>query len=47
VIFQAADGSLLFYAQIGWLMVGLMLLSAVFVFLVSNQVKANSESETV
>ncbi|WP_209329766.1 MFS transporter [Lunatimonas salinarum] len=46
VIFQGLDGILLNYPQIGWLMAILMLLSAGLVFLVSNQVKANPESES-
>lgn len=45
VIFQAANGSLLHYAQIGWLMAILMLLSAALIFIVSIQVKRNSLSE--
>ncbi|SHM55545.1 Major Facilitator Superfamily protein [Cyclobacterium lianum] len=46
VIFQGVDGILLNYPQIGWLMAILMLLSAGLVYLVSNQVKANPESES-
>lgn len=45
VIFQGANGSLLYYPQIGWLMAILMLLSAALIFLVSNQLKANPRSE--
>ncbi|GMQ30760.1 MFS transporter [Algoriphagus confluentis] len=47
VIFQAADGNLLYYPQIGWLIAILMLLSAGLVLLVSNQVKADIRSKKI
>jgi MFS family permease len=47
VIFQAADGSLLHYPQIGWLITILMIFSAGLVFLVDKQVKADSRLESV
>ena len=47
VIFQAADGSLLHYPQIGWLITVLMIFSAGLVFLVDKQVKADSRLESV
>jgi predicted MFS family arabinose efflux permease len=47
VIFQDADGSLLHYPQIGWLITVLMIFSVGLVFLVDRQVKADSRLESV
>jgi predicted MFS family arabinose efflux permease len=46
VIFQPADGILLHYPQIGWLITVLMLFSAVMIFFVNSQAKANPYSES-